>query len=356
MKQGLLFILALLCLSCDKQALSTGPYRTVADKNATESTHRLYSSLFLLAEKGVMLGHQDALANDSDMKTVCGDYPAVFGWDLECLETDSCRTGSECIRQNVRQVHRLGGISTLSWKAGRPEIKPGGKNRADSLIEAVLPGKPAHEAYLSQLDQLADFFLSLKDDKGNLIPVIFRPFPSANDSKYWWNRQQNTSGQYKQLWRMTVDYLRNVRKVNNLIYTYSVSNVKNPDELAACYPGNDYVDIVGSEVYFSLDTDPDGKVFKQDLERNLAVITAFSKRNQKIPSLTETGLEGIKVFNFFSDYVYPIVTKYPISYMLFWKNTRNSNMDYFIPVPGHPACEDFIYFVNQPEILTCTNI
>lgn len=369
MKQGLLFIFTLLCLSCGKQIPSIDYYQTVSDKEATESTNQLYSLLFQLTKKGVMLGHQDAFAyrnlkdepGDSDMKTVCGDYPAVFGWDLGNPETacsfDVDSAAIESIKRNIKKVHQMGGISTISWCAAYPaEERSNEYDLPDSISKAVLPKKCTYNEYIAHLDRLADFFLDLKDEEGNFIPVIFRPFYSANKSKYCWSTEQNSAGEYKQLWTMTVDYLRDTRKVHHLIYAYSVFNVKSPDEFMTYYPGNDYVDIVGSEVYFSLDTDPDGKIFKRDLERNLAMITAFSKRNHKIPSLTETGLEDIKIFNFFSDYVYPIVTKYPISYMLFWKNARNSNKHYFIPVPGHPACEDFIYFVNKPEILTCGNI
>jgi beta-mannanase len=369
MRPFLFSIGLLLCLSCSRP-VSTGTFQaTVSDKKATAPTNRLYSSMFQLTKKGVMLGHQDDLAynilnekaGSSDMKTVCGDYPAVFGWDLGKLETGSPYNADsisfEYIKQSIKEVHKWGGISTLSWHADNPTETDLAENCfPDSIIESVLPGNENHAKYLAYLDQLAGFFLDLQDEQGNLIPVIFRPFHSANDQKYWWNIEQNPPDKYKRLWIMSVDYLRINKKVNHLIYAYSTYNVKNLEEFMLYYPGNDYVDIVGSEVYFSLDTDPSGEIFKQDLERNLAVITAFSKKNHKIPSLTEIGLEGIKVFNFFSDYVYPIVTKYPISYMVFWKNARNNNAHYFIPVPGHPACDDFIYFVNKPNILTCEKI
>ena len=54
--------------------------------------------LRLLQDKGIMLGHQDAPFygtswcwdyNRSDVKEVCGDYPAVMGFDLGQLELDS---------------------------------------------------------------------------------------------------------------------------------------------------------------------------------------------------------------------------------------------------------------------------
>ncbi|MDR1681861.1 MAG: glycoside hydrolase family 26 protein [Candidatus Symbiothrix sp.] len=369
-KQGCSLVLLSLCLACNGSSVSDEAIMKVSDEWATASTNHLYASLWELTKKGIMLGHQDDLmfhnvsgesSNDSNIKLICGDYPAVFGWDLGSIETNSAFNGDsidfESIKQNIRKAHQLGGIVTLSWQVSNPAKS---NQTSDctrySAIESVLPKHPNHALYLTYLDRLADFFSDLKDENGMAIPVIFRPFHSANDLKYWWNTEQNTPEQYKQLWAMTVDYLRTNKKVNQLIYAYSAFNVKNLDEFLRYYPGNDYVDIVGSEVYFSLENDPDGDIFKHDLERNLLVITTFSRNNHKIPSITEIGLEGIKVFNFFSEYVYPIVTKYPVSYMLFWKNARNNHSQYFIPIPGHPACDDFVSFVNRPNILTCREI
>jgi len=42
--------------------------------------------------------------------------------------------------------------------------------------------------------------------------------------------------------------------------------------------------------------------------------------------------------------------------VLFEKNAWNQEKHYFIPVPGHPASEDFIRFVSYPDILTCDDI
>ena len=66
-----------------------------ADSKATKETVRLYQNLMKLQKKGIMFGHQDALAyghgwyseeGRSDVKDACGDYPAVYGWELGNLE------------------------------------------------------------------------------------------------------------------------------------------------------------------------------------------------------------------------------------------------------------------------------
>ena len=70
------------------------------DRKATKETRALYQHLFDLRTKGVMFGHQDALAyglnadltrwiggvNHSDIMTITGAHPAVVGHDLGHLE------------------------------------------------------------------------------------------------------------------------------------------------------------------------------------------------------------------------------------------------------------------------------
>src|ERR1700744_6591047 len=68
------------------------------DKEATRETRWLFRSMQRLVGAGVMLGHHDDLAygvgwkfdaNRSDVKSVTGDYPSVYGWDLAKIEHDS---------------------------------------------------------------------------------------------------------------------------------------------------------------------------------------------------------------------------------------------------------------------------
>lgn len=71
-----------------------------ADPQATPETRALYRNLFRIADEGVMFGHQDdaLYGHDwkyeegrSDVRECCGDYPAVFGWELGGLETGADR-------------------------------------------------------------------------------------------------------------------------------------------------------------------------------------------------------------------------------------------------------------------------
>ena len=61
------------------------------DKKATPETKALYQNLKQLSSKGILFGHQESDAygvgwanqpNQSDVKLVCGSFPAVHGWDV----------------------------------------------------------------------------------------------------------------------------------------------------------------------------------------------------------------------------------------------------------------------------------
>ncbi len=67
---------------------------------------------------------------------------------------------------------------------------------------------------------------------------------------FWWGgSEQCTPEEYKQLWTMTVDHLRNKKNVHNLLYAYSPSETKDETEFLERYPGDEYVDIVGYDCY-----------------------------------------------------------------------------------------------------------
>lgn len=361
MKQRLCLVLMIFALiACNEQKSSK-----MLDDSKRSKAQELVSVLNVRKAKGIMLGHQDALAygsmwygekGRSDVKSVCGDYPAVVGWDIanvelgEALNIDSVKF--QTIVEYIQITNEMGGVSTISWTARNPVED----SAVQDPVSAILTQKKYKDKYVSYLDKLAAFFIDLKDKEGNHIPVIFRPFHNPNVETYWWNINNCTTAEYKKLWQMTVDYLRKMKKVDNLVFALSLYNPLSTEEILNCYPGDEYVDIIGSDLYLEQANDPMGKMYVENLNKTLAVITDVSDKKNKIPALTDTGMEGIKIPNFFSELVYPVISEYPISYILFGKNAWNIENYYHIPIPGHPASEDFLKFVEIPRILTCNKL
>jgi len=357
-------------LACNSQKIENDKSFTPSDKKSTKETVDLFSTMNTRMEKGIMLGHQDDLAygnkwygvpGRSDVKAVCGDYPAVFGWDLGNIETDSTYNTDSIsfskLRAYIKLVNKIKGISILKWSAHNPAINNIGIQSDSYSVRMILQNKSVREKYVTYLDKIANFFKTLKDNDGNYIPIVFQPFNEYNTpGKYWWSADQCTLTDYKKIWAFTVDYLRNSKNVHHVLYLYSVQADTTVNSFSNYYPGNEYVDLVGVSLNLNQDIDPTGKMYVQTLNTNLAIITQFAEKNNKIAALTNTGLEGIKLPDYFSNYLYPIVSQYKLSYVMFGKNTWNNENHYFIPIPGHPASEDFNLFSKNPRILTCKKI
>ncbi len=117
-----------------------------------------------------------------------------------------------------------------------------------SAVKHILKGGKEHEKFITWVDKVANFALSLKSGMwGKKIPIIFRPFHEHTGKWFWWGDGNCTADEYKALWRMTVDRLR-ARGVDNFIYAYSPDNFKSKEHYLDFYPGHDYVDILGHDI------------------------------------------------------------------------------------------------------------
>jgi hypothetical protein len=226
--------------------VKTTPARP-SDPKANRRTRELYASLHSLPGKGIMFGHQDDLAygigwkyvpGESDVKRVAGDYPAVYGWDLGHLEMGDTRNIDQvpfdAMRRFIRDGYRRGGVITLSWHLHNP-ANGGSSWDTTAAVRQVLPGGDKHALYLSWLSRLADFLGSL-EHKGKPIPVLFRPYHELTGSWFWWGEKNCTPEEYIALWRMTADYLRQTRKLNNILLVYSTAEFIDEAHFLERYP------------------------------------------------------------------------------------------------------------------------
>lgn len=371
MRKRLIYLFAFLSITMLIQA-KTYPMAPLVDKNATKETKALHRRLFKLMDKGIMLGHQDDLAyghgwykenGRSDVKSVAGDYPAVIGWELGHIELGAAYNLDSVyfsdMKHYIRDTYRRGGITTASWHADNIVT---GKTAwdcspDDQVVSKILSGGENHEQYLKWLDRVADFFLDLKDDKSKLIPVVFRMYHEHTGAWFWWGNMQCTPEQYKQLWVMTVRYLRDTRHVHNLIYAYSPATVKDKEEYFSRYPGDDYVDMIGYDCY-AFTKDGGMEKYKKEMDLNLKIVTDYAKGSGKIPTIGETGHETLEYPNYFTQVLYPVISRYKISWVLFWRNAWSPQLPnhYYVPFAGHPATEDFNRFVAKERILMNSDI
>lgn len=361
-----LIVAAILLTSCKLQS-NTGV--KPADNQATTETIQLLSRMYKLTEKGIMIGHQDDLAygigwiapkGKSDVFSVCGDYPAVFGWDLGHLETgaafnlDSVPFGS--MKGWAADVNAFGGINTFSWHLNNPVNDSSAWNfSTKETVKSILPGGEKNEKYTQWLDAVADFFASLKDSSGKPIPVIFRPFHEQSGDWFWWGKKHCTSEEFVELWRFTFKYLTETKQVHNLLFAFSPSDdFRNKADFMERYPGDEYVDIIGFDIYQM--PSQGNKQFAEKLSNKLKILAQVAKDNSKLPAITEIGYEQIPYPAWWKEVLWPAIKGSGVSYALFWRNAANRPNHFYAPYPGQLSEKDFVEFFKIPETLFRSDI
>lgn len=340
-----------------------------ADPQATKETVNLYRNLKKLAGSGIMFGHQDDLAygvgwkyvaGKSDVKEVTGDYPAVYGWDLGGIELDNANNLDgvpfKKMRQYIQEGYERGGVITISWHARSPLGKEKGAwDTTHGTVKAILPGGDQHTLYKEWLDKVATFLLSLKGKKGELIPVLFRPYHELTGNWFWWCRNACTDFEFKTLWRFTMYYLQQEKKLHNLLYVYNTSgDFKTKEEFLQRYPDDDMVDMVSFDAYQYEDPQTNDW-FVKNTHVLMGILDEVAREKNKLAAFTETGYEAIPYANWWTETLLKAIGDYKISYVLVWRNHGyapwSQKMHYYAPYKGQASEADFIKFYQLERTL-----
>ncbi len=340
----------------------------VLSSNKTIETQNLLKNLNVLSQRGFMFGHQDdplygigwnGDADRSDVKSLVGDYPAVMGFDIGHIELSNERSLDNVwfarIRQEIINQYNRGGMSTISWHLDNP-LTDGDSWDVDTkgVVASILPNGEKHEKFLTWLKKVADFFNSLETENGTKVPILFRPWHEHTGSWFWWGKDLCTVEEYKQLWIMTHNFMTN-HGVNNLLYAYSPDSHGPGEIYMERYPGDEYVDVLGFDCYHR-DNEKGIEAYQHSLNTILAFMTEEGKKRNKPIALTETGLESIPIADWWTNVLFPVLDKYPVSFALVWRNAHDIPNHYYAPYPGQVSAEDFINFYKNPKTLFCRDI
>ncbi len=346
------------------------------DGNATSETVALYQNLKTISSQGYIFGHQDddaygvgwrAKSGRSDVKEVTGSFPGLHGWDIGKIEL-SHKDNLDSVNFKkmlkwIKAVYKRGGVNTISWHIDNPVSKGTSWDKTPA-VKDILPGGVQHDYFLKQLDLAADFLEKCKTGSTK-IPIIFRPWHEHNGDWFWWGKGNCTEAEYIQLWKFTVDYLRNTRKLHHLIYAFSpdrsrldMSNTKESYHYG--YPGDDYVDIIGLDNYMDVGASKTAEEFQtktSNLVTVLEVITQVAGEKNKLAAMTETGQEGVVNPTWYSDVLLNPVkasSAIKLAYIMVWRNANKKH--HYAPYPGHASSADFIKFYNDPHTLFESNL
>ncbi len=237
----------------------------LSNPNASEETQRLYNFLCDAYGKYIISG-QYATDNTGlesrefiELYKEFEDYPAIMGLDLIELSPSRVEHGSsggyDAITSAKDWWLNEGGIVTLCWHWNAPEpyiMKNGGawwqgfySEYTDIDLNAIMNGEDeeGYDLLVSDIDAIAEYLKELDDYH---VPVLWRPLhegggdPEWNNPWFWWG--SSGADAYVWLWQLMYDRLTNYHEINNLIWVWNGQNVD-------YYPGDEYVDILGYDVY-----------------------------------------------------------------------------------------------------------
>ena len=198
------------------------------------------------------------------------------------------------------------------------------------------------------LDEWANIINNITDEKGNLIPVIIRPFHEGSNSAFWWGHSYGTPEEYKNAFIYFVNKI--ISKCNNVLIAYSPdknwSSMREDDLYMDRYPGDDYVDIMGYDDYDIGTSSIDDSINRAKL------LTYEAEVRKKIPALTETGNNSLNISKWFNDHLYKVLNNYEVrfAYSLVWNNSSTSM--YYTPFQSSgESTEDFKKFMSRKDIV-----
>ena len=395
---------------------------SLADPEATSETVALYQYLQAMGKTdSVIYGHQNETwhkagssdLSDSDTYDVTGAYAGIVGMDTlsltgneysaerynsEMTETPGFEAvdtqGQSLEEANVEAAAKLanynianGSFITLSSHtpnfsivAENPDYDPQTdpsyakydftgytpNTLTGDVMNQILPGGKYNEVFNAYLDMIADFAGQVDG------PVMFRPFHEATGSWFWWGAAFCDAETYKSVFKYTVEYLRDEKGVHNFLYLYGPgSEAASEEEYSIRYPGDEYVDLIGFDMYDSDPVDDKEEVWFGNLRNQLRIVQNFADEHGKLMAVTETGLAsstpdpghsqtvlhetGNKNLNWYN-MVLDAVSESDASYFLLWANFGKTS-GYYTPyvdsvnedgsLHGHETLDGFISFFND---------
>ena len=346
-----------------------------------QATETFYANLKEFASQKIMFGmanpttlsYKDGPKNgdidQSDCKDITASHPAFYESDFMWYNDPQFKTWDI---NAMKQAHQRGAVIGYCWHMNGRESgdfyakKNGVFTKDQYLVNDILASgtrktNSALDWYLTQLDEIA---IPVFKELG--FPILFRPFHEMNGGWFWWGSHSDafTPDHYRKLFQLTVDYLRE-KGITNILYVWSPDS----DAEFKFYPGDDYVDILGLDIYEPgiATWNPTSKYLN-----SIKALTDHAEKHDKLVAVTETGLrKDDNAFRY--PEVYPdFWTKYVlqplienskinrIAYIMSWYNadwSNNDNGQFYIPYKGveqtHEkgleAVIDFKKFYDDPN-------
>lgn len=364
----------------------------LSDPQASAESAKLMAYFQGLADSSYILyGHQNdltrkagtSLPGPSDTWDATGTNAAVMGVDALALTGNELELTPQEKKAGLTLTDKLANIYLAEAKKGviltmsmhlpnfakvaeRPKVDGhydyGGYSPNDlsgNVVARILPGGDLNEVYRGYLDMVAGFDAKLQQAG---VPLLFRPFHENNGSWFWWGASACSPSEFKNLFRYTVDYLRQEKGLHNLVTIYSPNGpiAKDADYMAR-YPGDAWVDIFGLDFYHH---NPEkGDTWMDSLDASLTEVEKLAAEHGKVATLSEVGIiagNGICIARTgnqrldWYDELLAHTASHKIPYLLTWADfdTNNFCQPFLVSKKrGQELIDSFTRFYNKPQTI-----
>jgi len=190
------------------------------------------------------------------LKEATGKYPALLSVEYGYTPGNDLKA----INKFAIDHWNKGGLVTISWHADNPwqkgyDCRWNTIEHKDSInFSMLLKSAPSSEAKAAYRAELMSVGLALKELQEQGVMVLWRPFHEMNGFWFWWGANDQAdptnAAAFRLLWKDMYDTFTKDLGLHNLIWIYGANAYsKWVAPVEALYPGDAYVDIVGTDIY-----------------------------------------------------------------------------------------------------------
>lgn len=215
---------------------------TLVTPEPTDEAKRLYQFLYDNYNKKIISGVSNVEEADW-LKANTGKSPALVGLDYLFLDRgyESWYDENQPFNQGKAWAAKNGIVNFhWHWRDPSRNTQEFYTEKTNFDITKIFDETSSeYKAMISDIDFISGELKRFQDIN---IPVIWRPLHEAAGGWFWWGAKG--AAPCKKLWQVMFDRMVNVNGLHNLIWVWT--REPNDDEW---YPGDEYVDIVGRDIY-----------------------------------------------------------------------------------------------------------
>jgi len=218
--------------------------KTLVTPNAMYEANALYQFLLQNYGKKIISGVMTLNSFDETtwLKTNTGKEPAIIGLDfMHCFQGYNWYNNEQPIK-DAKAYWDRNGIPEITWHWRDPSNITEQFYTSDTSFDVSKINDPTSNEYKAMIRDIDSISGLLKKLQEQRVPVIWRPLHEAAGGWFWWGAKG--AQPCKKLYHVMYDRMVNYHGLKNLVWVWT----REPND-NSWYPGDEYVDIVGRDIY-----------------------------------------------------------------------------------------------------------